>query len=492
MQTSEQFDLVVVGGGPGGSTLSTLVAQQGHKVLLLEKEKFPRYQIGESLLPNTVSGMAKLLGIKDELDAAGFPKKGGGTFRWGSGAEPWSFAFSTLPELGQADGYAYQVERAKFDDILLQNAKRKGVIVREECTVHEPIEENGRFVGVKYTDSTGAQRVAHGRYIADASGNTGGLHQYAGERIFSKFFQNIALFGYFLNGKRLPPPRSGNILCAAFKRGWFWYIPLSDTLTSVGAVVAKQEADMIKQGHEEALQQFISECPLIQEHLASATRVTEGMYGKLRIRKDYSYQNTSFWKPGLVLVGDAACFIDPVLSTGVHLATYSGLLAARSINTCLARGEGEGPSEEACFDEFERRYRREFGLFYQYLTAFYNMHHDADSYFWMARSVLDTEERANEAFVRLVAGVASDEFFRASHHLSKDMQRDPVNPDPAAKTHFDEIFKGRLHVEKLGLPDTGDSADEAEAPWFQDGLVSSADGLHWRTNPTASTQAAPA
>src|SRR6185295_2961241 len=130
-----------------------------------------------------------------------------------------------------------------------------------------------------------------------------------------------------------------------------------------------------------------------------------------------SYCNTRFWKPGVVLIGDAACFIDPVFSSGVHLSTYSALLAARSINTCLRKEL----DEDRCFKEFEERYRREFSNFYQFLLAFYDMHEDEESYFWSARKVLETEESANEAFIRLVGGVSSsgeplydsaDEFFK--------------------------------------------------------------------------------
>src|SRR5262249_48607078 len=135
-----------------------------------------------------------------------------------------------------------------------------------------------------------------------------------------------------------------------------------------------------------------------------ATRVTEGMYGEIRTRKDYSYTHNRFWIPGAVLVGDAACFIDPVFSSGVHLATYSALLAARSINTVLA-----GKLDEArCFEEFERRYRREYGHFYEFLVAFYDMHQQTESYFWKARKVLNTDERDNDAFVRLVAGMSAE------------------------------------------------------------------------------------
>src|SRR5262249_53584041 len=132
-------------------------------------------------------------------------------------------------------------------------------------------------------------------------------------------------------------------------------------------------------------------------------RVTSGPYGELRVRKDYSYCNSRFWRPGMVLVGDAACFVDPVLSTGVHLATYGGLLAARSINSCLA-GLGD---EESAFTEFERRYRREYGGFYEFLASFYGMQKNERSYYWEAKKVTNCPLSDFEAFVELVGGVAS-------------------------------------------------------------------------------------
>jgi len=130
---ADRFDVVVVEGGPGGSTLASLVAMHGHRVLVLEKEKFPRYQIGESLLPSTVHGVCRLTGAADGLAEAGFTRKLGGTFRWGAGKEPWTFSFSVSPNMARAASSAYQVERMKFDQILLDNARRQGAEVREEC-----------------------------------------------------------------------------------------------------------------------------------------------------------------------------------------------------------------------------------------------------------------------------------------------------------------------------------------------------------------------
>jgi len=495
--SARDFDLIVLGGGPGGATLAAFTAMQGHRVLLLEREKFPRHQIGESLLPATVHGICRLLGINDELERQNFPVKRGGTFRWGKKTAPWTFTFSNSPN--SPTGTAYQVERMKFDTILLNNARSRGVDVREQHMATRLLCDKNRVVGVAYTNSGGGELTATARYVVDAGGNRSCFHKYCGERVFSRFFQNVALYCYYENGKRLPPPDSGNVLSVAFKDGWFWYIPLSATLTSVGVVVSREAAETIQSGPEQAMLGFIDQAPLIKEYLLGATRVKSGPYGEYRVRKDYSYCNTRFWKSGFALIGDAACFIDPVFSSGVHLSTYSALLAARSVNTCL---QGEVISEEACFEEFERRYRREFGNFYQFLVGFYDMQVDEESYFWRARKIVATDERENVAFVRLVAGLSAldepifgegQEFFesrigfgewfeRAVQSVTEPKTRSGSLDRNSSSAGFDgaRFMEGfaseirQIQLQALFGKDRG-----PERPLFTSNLVPSPDGLHW-------------
>ncbi|MEJ2417655.1 MAG: tryptophan 7-halogenase [Exilibacterium sp.] len=405
-----QYDLIVVGAGPGGSTLATFVAMQGHKVLVLDKDTFPRYQIGESLLPATINGICVMLGVDEEIHNAGFQKKLGGSFRWGKNPEPWSFFFGVTHENRKNPAFAYQVDRKQFDWILIKNAIKNDVEVRMNCCVSDPIFENDRVCGVSYIDEDGENRVAYGKYVVDAAGNTSKLGRHVGERKYSAFFKNYAIFGYYEGGKRFEKPLDGNILSAAFDEGWFWYIPISREITSVGAVFHAPDNDEKRpfEGDiEQTMKNYIARCPAISDLLKNAKRITEGDYGKLRVRKDWSYTTSKFYDRGMLLVGDSACFVDPLLSQGVHLATYSALLAARSINSCLK----ETIDEERSFSEFEYRYRREYSLFYEYLTSLYDMHaknEDAkESFFWAARSLLNTQERGNEAFIRLLAGQAN-------------------------------------------------------------------------------------
>ena len=501
-------NVIVVGGGPGGSTAATLLAKTGARVLLVEKEKFPRYQIGESLLPATVHGICRLLGVSDDLHAAGFIKKRGGTFRWGKHPAPWTFDFGSAEVNQILDfNFAYQVERARFDELLLNNARRQGVEVREETTVTNIIQEGGRCSGVTLLDRSGRSTEARATFIIDASGNQSRLHTRAGKRVFSKFFQNLALFGYFEGGGRLSPPNSGNIFSCVFPFGWFWYIPLSETLTSVGAVVAKEHAAKLRSGPDDAMRQFIDACPEIKQLLAKATRIDQGMYGRYRVRKDYSYLNSRFWVPGLVLVGDSACFVDPIFSSGVHLATYSGMLAARSIATILKRRMPEAVG----LDMYERRYRLEFSVFYDFLVSFYDMHQDEQSYFWKARKVLGSDQTANHAFLQLVAGAGTTvaEFLRLRERsgelfqLRVDSTVDPEKRPALLRELMRERDVAQVHLRAVGRSARVGRQDGLDAPLdfnpagdpaTNDGYQVSADGLYWErlANDQASSNLPPA
>jgi halogenation protein CepH len=476
MAAPETFDLIVIGGGPGGSTVSTLVALQGHRVLLLDKERFPRYQIGESLLPLTIHAICPMLGVLDEIKQANFVPKFGGVFRWGTREEPWHFTFGTVRDLEKAGaGYGYQVERSRFDQILLNNARRRGVDVREQHAAIHPLLDDGRVTGVRFVDAAGRERTARARFVVDASGNASPLYRHVGSRVYSEFFRNVALFCYFQHAGRMPGDQAGSVLSAAFNEGWFWFIPLSDTLTSVGAVIAREHADTLQQNHESAMRGFIDSCPLIEKLLSTATRVTEGPYGRFRVRKDYSYTTTHFWRPGLALVGDAACFIDPIFSSGVHLATYSALLAARSINSVL-RGDVD---ELRAFTEFERRYRAEFENVYGFLVSFYDVHQDERSYFWRARKILNSTEPENEAFVRLISGFSTVEssIFETASRVSAHMKVFEMSENRESLCRIEEL--ARPNPKAIRAPGQTHDGGTPESPRWPGGLVASRDGFHW-------------
>jgi FAD-dependent halogenase len=254
-------------------------------------------------------------------------------------------------------------------------------------------------------------------------------------------------------------------------------------------VVRREMAEKVQGDPERALSSLIEECPIIQDYLRNATRVTTGDYGRLRTRKDYSYHNTKFWRPGMALIGDAACFVDPVFSTGVHLATYSALLAARSINSVLANIL----DEENAFREFERRYRREYNAFYEYLMCFYDMHVDENSYFWSAKKITNSTSSDLEAFVTLVAGGFSgdtvltdaatlvDRFRDRSKEYASAVDEVVANNEQSMLPIFSSAVVQDTTLESAKIQSLAALGGNTprESPLFEDGLVPSADGMFW-------------
>lgn len=387
----ESFDVIVIGGGPAGSTAAGFLAQSGLRVALFEKERFPRYHIGESLLSATLP-ILDALGATAAIEQAGFIRKPGGTFVWGSRAEPWSFFFREDPG---GRPYAYHVLRSEFDHLLLRHCAGLGVDVREGHRV-QAVTRNGG-TQVEAIDEHGRQIRADAAYVIDASGQQALLGRRDRLREFNPFFKNLAVFGYFADAERLDGPVAGNILSAAFADGWFWFIPLHDGTTSVGAVVdAHRFAGEAAGDPGQLYRRLVAACVPIAERTRHAQLVSP-----VRVIRDYSYCSRSFYGPGYLLAGDAACFIDPVFSTGVHLACLSGYLASQAVAAILG-----GAAEEREQQGFDARYRAAFERYLNFLYFFYDHHSDPDSYFWTARKILNptTTLEARTAFVRLMSG----------------------------------------------------------------------------------------
>ncbi|HSD10212.1 MAG TPA: tryptophan 7-halogenase [Candidatus Binatia bacterium] len=387
------YDVAVVGGGPGGSTAATLLARAGHRVVVFERERFPRYHIGESLLSATLPILAHL-GVLPEVERHGFVKKPGGTFLWGSNREPWTFWFREDPG-GYA--HAYHVLRAEFDAILLGHSRRQGADVLEEMTV-ESIEGDGPFrVGARAAD--GAPAAVGARFVIDASGQQAFLGRREGLREYNPFLKNLALWSYFADAARLEGDCRDNILSAAHSEGWCWYIPLHDGTISVGAVVdAPRWKERVRpETLQETYRSLLERCRPVAEMLRGGRQVAP-----VRVIRDYSYSSRRFYHAQALLAGDAACFIDPVFSTGVHLALIAGLLAADALEDVLAGRR----SAATAFSDYDAAYRRTFERYRRFVTFFYNHHADPESYFWKARKLVDSRGALGlrEAFVRLIAG----------------------------------------------------------------------------------------
>ena len=387
------YDVIVVGGGPAGSTTASLLARTGHRVLVVERDKFPRYHIGESLLSATLP-ILEHVGVLDDVARHGFVKKPGGSFLWGSQQDLWSFWFREDPGGYQ---HAYHVIRSQFDDILLRHAARLGAEVHDATTV-ESIGGEGPFRVTARPDGGSAVTI-EAKLLVDASGQSALLGRREGLREYNEFFKNLAIWSYFADAARLDGELGNNVLSAAHADGWCWYIPLHDGTVSVGAVVdaARWKDSARPETLEATYRSLLERCPPVAEMLRGARQTAP-----IRVIRDYSYSSRRFHHHGALLAGDAACFIDPVFSTGVHLACLAGLLAADAIEDVLA-GKRD---RDAAFESYDASYRRAFERYRRFLTFFYNHHADPQSYFWQARKLVDPGDAMDlrEAFVRLIAG----------------------------------------------------------------------------------------
>jgi flavin-dependent dehydrogenase len=387
-------DVVVIGGGPGGSTTATMLARQGWQVLLLERERFPRDHIGESLLPASIPVLEEL-GVLPAVQEAGFLRKWGATMVWGTDKTPWSWYFR---ETNQRYPHSYQVWRPQFDQLLLHNSRAHGVEVREGHQVVDVLFADGRACGVRYT-AEGATGIARARFVVDASGQGALLGHKLQLRRWDSFFQNLAVYGYFAGAQRLPAPDNTNIFIESYPYGWFWHIPLHTGWTSTGAVVDSRTG---QEGIRRAdplrfLMDQVAQAPRTAQMLCEAKLV----YGPFVIR-DWSYISDEVVGDGYILVGDAACFVDPLFSSGVHLALMAGVLAAAYVTTVL-----KDPSMQAAAGRvYKEMYYKEYDHFRAMAQLFYSSNRTVESYFWEARRLLGAEEHLSprHAFIRAVAG----------------------------------------------------------------------------------------
>jgi flavin-dependent dehydrogenase len=387
-------DVLVIGGGPGGSTAATMLARKGHQVVLLERAHFPRHHIGESLLPSSMPVLEEL-GLLPALQQAGFLRKWGATMVWGREKTPWSWYFR---ETNRKYPHTYQVWRPAFDQLLLDNSRAHGVDVREGHTVREVVFEGGRAVEVRFTADDGVEHVAQARFIVDASGQSALLGRQLDLRRWDPSFQNLAVYGYFAGAERLPAPDETNLLVESYPHGWFWNIPLHNDWMSVGAVVDSHigQEGMRHSSPQRFLLEHITQAPYTRQMLQEATLA----YGPFVI-KDWSYVSDEVVGEGYILVGDAACFVDPLFSSGVHLALMAGVLAAAYVTTTL-----KDPRMRAAAGRvYKDLYYKEYHHFHDMAALFYSSNRTTDSYFWETRRLLGQGHLSpRQAFLHAVAG----------------------------------------------------------------------------------------
>lgn len=347
-KSPDRYDLIVIGGGPAGTTLATLVKKHapGRKVLLLEKAEGPRHHVGESLLPGLVP-VLKEMGVFEKIDGAGFPRKLGANYIWGRDREVWENDFNdvNISEMLARHGslpdkieYSWQVRRSVYDEILLRHAEDSGVEVRRGAHASSIVEEGARVTGVVVEESQSKTEYAC-EFLADCSGQSGFLSKFRRIREYNSQLKNFASYAYFKGAqwkyRFSGHPDKTKIFVCSVDSGWFWFIPISSDTVSVGHVTS---VDYLKKNRLEPKTLYFSElkkCPEIWPLLKDAKQIEDfdGTGRDFFTESDWSYLNIAAAGPGWLAAGDAAVFVDPILSSGVTLAHLSAQRAAYTLLT---------------------------------------------------------------------------------------------------------------------------------------------------------------
>lgn len=358
--SAPDYDVAIIGGGPAGSSAATVLAKAGRRVLVLEKARFPRFHIGESLLPYN-RAVFEELGVWEKIEAAGFVVKRGAQFWMGDGSRHNRLDFSqgSFTEFPEAR----QVERAKFDQILLDHAREAGAEVREECAVtSHRIDADGVDV---VCQNGGGEQTVRASFLIDASGLANRTANAGSLRDYYEGHRKIAVFGHF-RGVDMPcGDESGDIVIVRRSDSWFWLIPLAGGKTSVGLVMDKDAYQKVGLGPREVFDGSVMATPAVRDRFQNAELIDE-----LRVTVDFSYKNRRLAGERVVRVGDAAGFIDPIFSSGVMLAMSSGVEGAKVVDGALRKGV----AMTSAMRKYEQSVWRNVGLYWRFIEPFYQVH----------------------------------------------------------------------------------------------------------------------
>lgn len=354
-----QCDVLVIGGGPAGSTIGSLLVEKGYKVVILEKAHHPRFHIGESLLPANLP-LLEQLGVADEIRAIAVEKHGA---EFVSPFLERSQVFHFSEAWDKSMPHAYQVLRADFDTILIRNAAKKGVEVFEGCRAKAVEFLGDENVRVTALHDDGREQVWQARFVVDASGRDTFLANRFQIKHRNPKHNSSAVYGHFSQARRNPGIDAGNITIYWFEHGWFWFIPMANDVTSVGMVTwpyhMKTRGD---RSMEQFLRDGIASCPRLADRLKDSTLVHE-----VEATSNFSYVSERNHGRNYLLLGDAYAFIDPVFSSGVWLAMSGGVLGAEAIDACL-KNPAAAPAALKRFDRLMQLGPREFSWFIYRVT----------------------------------------------------------------------------------------------------------------------------
>jgi len=378
---STECDVVVIGGGPGGSTISALLADMGWSVILFEKDQHPRFHIGESLLPMNLPILERL-GVLNKVHDIGLVKYGAEFNLDAHHNKKTTFYFKNAMDKNHP--YAYQVRRSEFDQILLQNSASKGVEVFENTRVTDADFTDEKYCIVHTRNIDEQECIWKARYVIDASGRSTFLSNKFDLKRKSTHHNSASIFGHFEAVERRHDIDEGNISIYWFKHGWFWMIPLRDGIMSVGAVCSPDYLATRKSEPMEFLWETIKLCPDMHERMKNARLV-----GEARATGNYSYLSEKTYGKNYLMIGDAFAFVDPVFSSGVYFAMNSACMAVDVVNSCL-KYENKSPKMLIEYDNEIQKGLRTFSWFIYRFTspAMQNMFMSPKNLFHMEEAVL--------------------------------------------------------------------------------------------------------
>lgn len=376
--------VAIIGGGPAGCVAALTLRKLGHDAQIFERETFPRYRIGESLLPGTMSILSRL-GLGERIEAAGYVKKPSATFLWGQDQPPWTFSFAAPKTAPWVFDHAIQVKRDEFDKMLLDEVRASGVPVHEAATVTD-VDLSGPD-GVTLTVRMADELVpVTADYVIDAGGSGGPLSRKLGARRYDEFYRNFAIWSYFKCADPFKGDLKGTTYSITFEDGWVWMIPVKEDLYSVGLVIDRSKASEVREeGAEAFYRATLPKAKRAMEILGDAE-----MVDGVRIVQDWSYDAEHFSADRYFLCGDAACFTDPLFSQGVHLASQSAVSAAAAID----RMTGHPEESDAVHAWYNRSYREAYEGYHQFLASFYTFASftEPDSEFWRNRRITESDD----------------------------------------------------------------------------------------------------
>jgi flavin-dependent dehydrogenase len=354
------FDFAVAGCGPAGSSAAISLSQKGHRVVVFERETFPRFHIGESLL-STVNDHLAVLGLTSRAASAGYPEKWGARLFTHDGVSGRGVDFSTVTEVNTPQ--TFQVPRAEFDNMLMDRAKELGVDVREAHQV-TACEFDSESATISFNDAAGVAGRVRVKAVVDATGRNGLLARKFALRTDEPRLANIAIFAHYSGVPRLPGKRPNDIrLVARADSGWFWLIPIANDLMSVGVVLPKSLFQQLPAAtNEERLQQAIDDTPVVAELMVNAKREWP-----VRVERDFSYQASTYAGDRWILAGDAGSFLDPVFSTGVSIAMESGIEAAAALDDAARTNDFRAKR----FRKYCQRSRKRYRTYRRFVVGFY-------------------------------------------------------------------------------------------------------------------------